>query len=110
MKPGSRFWPTLIGHWTVVLRRQIPLVFIAAALIIATHDARAETAAWEYKVVILQGVTAGGTIEKDAHGIYVDIKRTRALNTLAAEGWEVVTVTGAVATDHTVYLRRRTSR
>ena len=65
---------------------------------------------WEYQVVILQGVTAGGTIEKQASGVSVDTRKTRMLNELAAEGWEVVAVIGAGVADHTVYLRRKLGR
>ena len=100
----------LFGQSSNALRTQIAVTLIAAALFIATQGVLADDAAWEFKVVVLQGVTAGGTIEEDAGGIYVDRKRTRALNTLAADGWGVIAVTGAVATDHPVYLRRRTSR
>ena len=83
------------------------VLLLAALLVLAAQGSWADAPVWEYKVVILQGVTAGGTIEKGANGIYVDMKRTQALNTLAAEGWEVVAVMGGVATDHTAYLRRR---
>ena len=65
---------------------------------------------WEYQVVILQGVTAGGTIEKQASGVSVDTRKTRLLNELAAEGWEVIAVIGAGVADHTVYLRRKLGR
>jgi hypothetical protein len=61
---------------------------------------------WEYQVLILQGITAGGTIEKQDNGIYVDRKRTESLNRMAAEGWEVIAVVGVSGADHTVYLRR----
>lgn len=71
--------------------------------------AHADGPIWEYKVVILQGVMAGGTIEKESKGVYVDIKRTEFLNDLAANGWEVVTVLGGLGTDHCVYLRRKKS-
>ena len=110
MKYRSRHRPNPIEHWTTSLWVQIGTVLIVAALIVMAYDAWADDAAWEFKVVILQGVTAGGTLERNAEGIYVDTRRTRALNTLAADGWEVVAMTGAVATDHTVYLRRRTNR
>lgn len=65
---------------------------------------------WEYRVVILQGVTAGGTIDKQARGIYVDTRKTDTLNEMAAEGWEVVSVVGVPAADHAVYLRRKSGR
>lgn len=67
----------------------------------------ADDGVWEYQVVIVQGITGGGTIEKQTSGVYVDTKRTRALNELAADGWEVVSVIGGSVTDHTVYLRRK---
>jgi hypothetical protein len=88
-----------------MFKRILPILLVAF-LVTTAQLSQADEPTWEYKVVILQGVTAGGTIEKDANGVYVDSLRTRALNRLAAEGWEVIAVLGAVATDHTVYLRR----
>ena len=70
----------------------------------------AENGDWEYQVVILQGITAGGAMKKQASGVYIDKKRTSALNELAADGWEVVSVVGAPGTDHAVYLKRRTRK
>ena len=64
-------------------------------------------ASWEYQVVVLQGLAAGGSFEKQASGLYIDTKRTKALNEMAANGWEVVSVVGAPGADHTVYLRRK---
>jgi len=61
---------------------------------------------WEYKVVILQGVTAGGTIKEIASGVSVDTKKTKSLNELASDGWEVISVIGTLVADHVVYLRR----
>ncbi len=61
---------------------------------------------FEYKVVILQGITAGGTLEKESSGILVDKKKTEALSLLAAEGWEILSVVGSGA-GVTVYLRRQ---
>jgi len=61
---------------------------------------------WEYKVVILQGVTAGGTIKEIASGISVDTKKTKSLNELASDGWEVISVIGTLVADHVIYLRR----
>lgn len=87
--------------------RTIAAILLTAILLSMTPVARAEVPVWEYKVVIVQGVTAGGTIEKESRGVYVDIKRTEILNELAAEGWEVVTVLGGLGTDHCVYLRRK---
>ena len=62
---------------------------------------------WEYQVVILQGVSAGGSIKRQASGIAVDSKKTRMLNELAAEGWEVIAIVGAPIADHAVYLKRK---
>ena len=110
MKNRSQARPSLFAQWTPSLSGQLAAILLIVAITIMTYDALADDAAWEFRVVILQGVTAGGTLEKDAEGIYVDAKKTQALNTLATDGWEVVAVTGGVATDHTVYLRRRASR
>ena len=65
---------------------------------------------WEYQIVILQGVTAGGAIKKLDSGVSIDTKKTEILNELASEGWEVVAVVGAPVSDHTVYLRRKFRR
>lgn len=86
--------------------RSIRSVFFLSLLVAVVAPAWAGEGGSEYRVVILQGITAGGTVEKQAAGIYVDTKRTRALNDLAAEGWEVVAVIGAPGMDHAVYLRR----
>jgi len=65
---------------------------------------------WEYQVIILQGIAAGSTLEKQGRGISLDTRRTRILNELAADGWEVVSVIGGPVTDHAVYLRRKLNR
>jgi hypothetical protein len=70
----------------------------------------ADDGGWEYQVVILQGLTAGGTIEKQDRGIYVDTKRTQALNELADDGWELVSVIAGPGADHSVYLRRKRNK
>lgn len=57
-----------------------------------------------YRVLILKG---GGTIKQLDRDVYVDTKRTRVLNALAEQGWEVVSVLPGPGIDHTVYLRRR---
>ncbi len=61
---------------------------------------------WEYQVVILKGITAGGAIERKSNRIYIDTNKTEALAELAADGWEVVSVVGAPGSDDSVYLRR----
>lgn len=98
------------AHRRHVILRWIAILAIAMLLLLVAQCARSDEPAWEYKVVILQGVTAGGTIEKDANGVFVDTGKTKTLNTLAAAGWEVITVVGGLTTDHSVYLRRRLPR
>ena len=84
-------------------------LFLSLLLSIATPVWSADND-WEYQVVILKGITSGGTIEKKSSGIYIDTKKTEALSALAAEGWEIVSVIGAPGADDTVYLRRKQSR
>ena len=79
-------------------------------LMILAAPVRADQPAWEYQVVILQGVSMGGRIEKQASGASVDTMKTRILNQLAADGWEVLAVVGAPVSDHAVYLRRSLKR
>lgn len=81
-------------------------VLVALSLLVAA-PALSDSHNWEYQVVILQGIAAGGSIKKQSSGIYIDSRKTEALNSLAADGWEVVGVVGATGADHTVYLRRR---
>lgn len=83
------------------------LVLLLMLLVISGAPAWAADEQGEYKVVILQGFAGGAQLEKQEQGLYVDAKRTRLLNELAAEGWEVVSVVGASGADHTVYLRRK---
>ena len=70
------------------------------------EPAWSDESAWEYQVVILKGITAGGRIDKRSNRIFIDVNKTEALAELAAEGWEVVSVVGATGSDDTVYLRR----
>ena len=70
----------------------------------------ADDGGWEYQVVILQGITAGGTIEKQDRGIYVDTRRTEALNQLADDGWELISVIAGPGADHSLYLRRHRNK
>lgn len=79
-------------------------------IVVCAAPAAAADAGWEYQVVILQGVTAGGTVEKQARGVYVDTRRTQILNELAVDGWEVISAFGAPGMDHAVYLRRESGR
>jgi hypothetical protein len=92
------------------MSRPIRSMLLLSLLVNIGAPVWADDGGWEYQVVILQGITAGGTIEKQASGVYVDTKRTGALNELAAEGWVVVSVIGAPGADHTVYLRRKLNR
>ena len=82
------------------------LLFMGLLLDLATA-AWADDAAWEYKVVLMQGITRGGIMTKHASGVYVDTTRTRLLNELGGDGWEVIDVIGVPAGDHTVYMRRK---
>jgi hypothetical protein len=87
--------------------KNIRLGLLLSLTFLVTAGALADPHEWEYQVVILQGIAAGGTIKKQSSGIYIDTRKTEALNTLAADGWEIVGVVGATGADHTVYLRRR---
>ena len=90
-----------------ILKRAMLILGLTVAVTVA---AMADSHNREYQVVILQGITAGGSFEKQSSGIYVDTKKTEALNSLAAAGWEVIAVVGAPGADHTVYLRRERIR
>jgi len=61
---------------------------------------------WEYLVIFLPGTAAGGKVEPHESGGYLDIKKTQILNSLAKDGWEVISVTGQSGADHAVYLRK----
>ena len=89
-----------------MLRMTRALVF-AGLLLNAWTAAWADRGGWEYRVVRMQGITTGGSLAKQADGVYVDTTKTTLLNELAADGWEVIEVIGAPAGDHTVYLRRQ---
>lgn len=85
-------------------------VLLLTAFLILTVPVRANDGSWEYQVIILQGVMAGSTLEKQAKGLSLDTRRTNILNELAADGWEVISVIGAPLTDHAVYLKRKLNR
>ena len=85
-------------------------ILLLSALLMIVTPIRADDGSWEYQVIILQGVTAGGTLEKQGKGFSLDTQRTRILNELAADGWEVVSVIGGPVTDHAVYLRRKLNK
>ena len=88
------------------MSNRIRVFLVLCIFLFSPFKAFAENSDWEYKVVIVQGITAGGTINKLSHGVYVDTKRTKALNELANKGWSVVSVVGELGTDHMVYLKR----
>lgn len=85
-------------------------ILLLSVLLIPTVPVRANDGSWEYQVIILQGVIAGSTLEKQAKGVSLDTRRTKILNELAADGWEVISVIGAPLTDHAVYLKRKLDR
>jgi len=89
--------------------KQIIMIIFLGLLLSIAPPALSDDSDWEYQVVILKGITAGGTIKKQSSGIYIDTKKTEALNALAAEGWKVLSVVGAPGADNTVYLRRQRS-
>lgn len=82
-------------------------ILFLSMLLLIVMPVRANDESWEYQVIILQGVSAGSSLEKQAKGFSLDTRRTRILNELAADGWEVVSVIGGPVTDHAVYLRRK---
>ncbi len=84
----------------------IPLVLFFVISVPAWSDGQD----WEYQVVILKGITAGGTIKKQSSGIFIDVKKTETLAKLAADGWEVISVVGSTGADDTIYMRRPRSR
>ena len=86
--------------------RVLPLVFFLGI----AEPVWSDESQWEYQVVILKGITAGGTIEKQSSGIFIDVGKTEALAKLAAAGWEVLSVVGAPGADDTIYLRRPRSQ
>ena len=90
--------------------RKFRLILSLSLLSIIALPVLADYGTWEYRVVIVQGITTGGTIEKQSSGVYIDTKRTTIINELAADGWEVVSVIGLPNADHTVYLRRESRR
>ena len=83
---------------------------LLSILLMTVMPIRADDERWEYQVIILQGVTGGSTLDKQANGISLDTRRTQILNELAADRWEVVAVIGGPVTDHAVYLRRKLNK
>jgi hypothetical protein len=98
-----------IGEVTKMIKL-LRTILLLSTLLMIVMPIRADDDSWEYQVIILQGVTAGSTLEKQAKGISLDTRRTRILNELAADGWEVVSVIGGPVTDHAVYLRRKLNK
>jgi hypothetical protein len=99
----------VIGDITKMFKKITAILFLSLLAGIVT-PVLSDDSGWEYQVVILKGITAGGRIEKQSSGIYIDTKRTETLNALADDGWEVVSVVGAPGSDHAVYLRRHRSK
>ena len=85
-------------------------ILLSSMLLLIAMPISANDESWEYQVIILQGVSAGSSLEKQSKRLSVDIRRTRILNELAALGWEVVAVLGGPVTDHAVYLRRKLNK
>ena len=85
-------------------------IIFLSVLLMLTLPVRANDGSWEYQVIILQGVMAGSTLEKQTKGFSLDTRRTKILNELAADGCEVISVIGAPLTDHAVYLRRKLNK
>ena len=91
------------------------LVLTAALLFVAGYAYAGSQ--WEYKMVYL--TVWGEEMESFAipkrleevvavdGGWYVDPTRTRMLNELAADGWELITVVGSAGGEHGAYLRRQ---
>ena len=85
-------------------------ILLSSMLLLIAMPISANDESWEYQVIILQGFSAGSSLEKQSKGLSVDIRRTRILNELAALCWEVVAVLGGPVTDHAVYLRRKLNK
>lgn len=79
--------------------------FLLAVFLLIMQSAFAESQ-WEYQVVFLPGTVGGSAISQQPSGAYLDPVKTKILNELAKDGWEVITVTGASGADHAAYLRR----
>ena len=62
---------------------------------------------WEYLVIFLPGTATGTKVEPHKSGGYVDINKTKILNNLAEDGWEIISVTGQSGADHAVYMRKQ---
>lgn len=86
----------------LAMKRLMATVLVVMAIVPALCAAEP---AWEYRVIYLPGTTAGSQTQQMPGGL-VDLDKTATLNHLAAEGWEVIGMTGSVGADHAVYLRR----
>ena len=76
------------------------------AVIICSNKALANDT-WEYQVVFVPGPAAGARGVTQSHGGYLDATKTEILNKLAAQGWQLVSVTSHSGEDHAAYLRRQ---
>ncbi len=81
-------------------------IFVLISFLICT-GANASNSKWEYQVVFLPGTVSGAEVIKQSHGGYLDPTKTKILNTLADQGWEIISVTGQSGSDHAIYLRRQ---
>jgi hypothetical protein len=79
-------------------------IILSSVLLFSTSVLAEE--GWEYQVVFLPGPAAGAKVVRQAHGGYLDVTKTNILNRLAAQGWQLVTVTAHSGEDHAAYLRR----
>ena len=82
----------------------VKLVFVLS-LLMFSGGVIAESE-WEYQVIFLPGPAAGAKLVRQPHGGYLDTTKTDILNKLAAQGWQLVTVTTHSGEDHAAYLRR----
>lgn len=86
---------------------------VAAVLLLLAGSAFAD--GWEYKVLHLpptfemKGMTPqprAGVVVEQADGSGLNVEITEILNRLAAEGWELIGITGSSGGSHAAYLRR----
>ncbi len=86
--------------------RMMLSIMVLSVLVNIWVSVGAAASGWEYRVVLAQHIRGSRGLEELTRGIFIDTDRTRLLNELAADGWEVITVIGVPGADHTIYLRR----
>lgn len=88
--------------------RSLTLIVALCLSVASVHAAEPE---WEYKVVYLAADIKFGKkpepLKQEDSGAYLDANRTAILNKMAAEGWELITITGDSNADHAAYLKRK---